>query len=51
MEIFDKRERNNNDIVIARSDKGCAVVIMNKIDYNNKIEDHLSNQTTYVAQA
>ena len=46
-----KELRNNNDIVIAPADKGRAVVIMNKVDYNNKIEDHLSDQTTYVAQA
>ena len=46
-----KELRNNNDVVIAPADKGFAVVIMNKIDYDNKIEDHLSGQTTYVAQA
>ena len=42
-----KEFKNSNAIVIAPADKGCAVVIINKIDYTNKIEDHLNDRTTY----
>ena len=37
----------NSDIVITRSDKGGGVVVMNKIDYNEKMMDLLNDTTTY----
>jgi len=37
----------NNDIVVLKSDKGWATVILNKADYRNKMLDHLHNSGSY----
>ena len=42
-----KSLKNNEDIVIAPADKGCAVVIMDKIEYIGKINEHLQDTETY----
>ena len=42
-----KSLKNNEDIVIAPADKGCAVVIMDKIEYIEKINEHLQDTETY----
>lgn len=39
--------KNNNEIVIKESDKGGALVIMDKLWYKRKIEDMLSEKDTY----
>ena len=39
--------RNNKDIVIVPADKGGKVVIMNKCDYIDKVEDKLNNADIY----
>jgi hypothetical protein len=36
--------------VIVPADKGCATVILNREDYHQKIESHLNDAETYVAQ-
>ena len=43
--------KNNSDIVIAPADKGCSVVILDKVDYKQKIQDHLSDSSTYQIQS
>ena len=42
-----KSLKNNEDIVIAPADKGCAAVVMDKIEYTGKINEHLQNIETY----
>ena len=42
-----KNLRNKSDIVILRADKGNATVVMNTSDYNAKINQLLSDETTY----
>ena len=37
----------SNDIIITRADKGSVNVIMNKIDYTNKVNLMLEDETTY----
>ena len=37
-----KNLRNNENIVILKADKGGATVVMNKIDYNTKMMEHLT---------
>lgn len=39
--------RNNKNIVIKKADKSAGIVIMNKIDYEQKINDMLNDVTTY----
>lgn len=39
--------RKNKNIVILKADKGNATVIMNRIAYDNKMEDHLNNSGCY----
>lgn len=36
-----KQLKKDESIIIAPADKGCAVVVMNKTDYKQKIDDHL----------
>lgn len=38
-----KALKSNNDIVICKPDKGNAVVVLNKTDYDNKMSDILSS--------
>ncbi|XP_065213372.1 uncharacterized protein LOC135840674 [Planococcus citri] len=40
-----KELTKNKDIIVTRADKGNATVIMNKVDYNNKIQQLLNDQT------
>ena len=40
--------RQNTDIVISKQDKGRGVVILNKLDYINKVYDVLSDVTKFV---
>ncbi|MFX0618098.1 reverse transcriptase domain-containing protein, partial [Escherichia coli] len=42
-----KNLRNRQDIVILRADKGNATVIMDTSDYNTKIQQLLSDESTY----
>ncbi|VDO98135.1 unnamed protein product [Schistosoma margrebowiei] len=44
-----KELRNNADIIILKPDKGSGVVIMNKLDYKNKIESILSDKSKFLA--
>lgn len=39
--------KKNKNIVILKVDKGNAIVIMNRIDYDNKMEEHLNNSGCY----
>ena len=39
--------RKNNNIVISRADKGGKVVVMNRVDYINKILSLLSDNDAY----
>lgn len=39
--------RNNDGIVVLKADKGGAMVIMNKIDYNTKMIEHLTTSGSY----
>ena len=43
-----KTLRNNNDIMILPADKGRAVVVMDKQEYKDKIQEILSDEKTYV---
>ena len=40
--------RKNNDLIILNADKSNKTVIMNKIDYNSKIYNLLSDNSTYI---
>jgi hypothetical protein len=40
-----KNLKSYSDIIITKSDKGNKTVILNKIDYNNKIYDILNDQS------
>jgi hypothetical protein len=42
-----KNLRNNENIVILKADKGGATVVMNRIDYNSKMKEHLTNTGSY----
>jgi len=42
-----KTLRNDDNIVILKVDKGGAIVIMDKEDYNLKMRDHLYNSGSY----
>jgi hypothetical protein len=42
-----KNLRNNENIIILRADKGGAIVVMNKIDYNTKMMEHLTTTGSY----
>ena len=39
--------KRNENIVVAPADKGCAVVVMDKHDYEVKVLEHLSDENTY----
>ena len=41
---------SDNRIVIVPADKGCATVVMNRLDYHQKVMDHLSDQDTYLRE-
>lgn len=36
--------RNNPDLIVTSADKGNTTIIMNKLEYDNKIENHYNNQ-------
>ena len=40
--------KNNKDILIPKADKSNKTVIMNKTDYNTKIENLLADDSTYI---
>ena len=40
--------KNNNDLIILNADKSNKTVIMNKIDYNSKIFNLSSDNSTYI---
>ena len=40
--------KNNNDIMILNADKSNKTVIMNRSDYNTKILNLLSDNSTYI---
>lgn len=40
----------NKDVVVVPADKGCAIVVMDRNDYHDKIKNHLSDQSTYVSE-
>jgi hypothetical protein len=42
-----KNLRNNENIVILKADKGGATVVMNRMDYNNKMIEHLTTTGSY----
>ena len=42
-EIYLKNIRSNEDIVILKSNKGGARVVLDRADYNGKMLDHLCN--------
>jgi len=39
--------RNNKNIVIKSADKGGGTVVLNTLDYENKMLEHLSNNVAY----
>jgi hypothetical protein len=39
--------RNNENIVILKADKGGATVVMNTMDYNTKMIEHLTTTGSY----
>ena len=39
--------KKDSNIKIVPADKGNTTVVMNKADYEAKIQDHLSNANTY----
>ncbi|XP_076056373.1 uncharacterized protein LOC143034326 [Oratosquilla oratoria] len=45
-----KELRDNNDILITTADKGGGIVILDKLDYVRKMEDLLSDPSTYTKQ-
>jgi hypothetical protein len=42
-----RKLKEDNSIVITQADKGNATVVMDKVDYEKKIEDHLLDNNTY----
>ena len=40
--------RNDSSIIITKADKSNSLVIMNKTDYDSKIQSHLNDTNTYV---
>jgi hypothetical protein len=42
--------KNDRNIVIVPADKGCATVVMNRDDYERKVEEHLNDVETYEKQ-
>ncbi|XP_065583937.1 uncharacterized protein LOC136042965, partial [Artemia franciscana] len=40
--------RKDSSIIITKADKSNSIVIMNKTDYDGKIQSHLNDTTTYV---
>ena len=42
-----KKLRNNKNIVILKADKGGATVVMNRMDYNTKMKEHLTTTGSY----
>ena len=42
-----KRHKNNNDIVILPPDKGHVIVVMDKTDYNHKMDTLVNDEHTY----
>ena len=40
--------RKVSSIIITKADKSNSIVIMNKTDYDGKIQSHLNDTTTYV---
>lgn len=42
-----KRLKNDNNITIAKADKGNITVVLNKSDYEQKIKEHLDNEIVY----
>ncbi|CAF1534379.1 unnamed protein product, partial [Rotaria sordida] len=42
-----KELKEDRSIIILRADKGNAVVIMNKLDYMNKVEELLEDQNKF----
>ena len=43
-----KRLRQNKDIVICKPDKGNSVVIMDRVDYNQRMLELISDKTKFV---
>ena len=41
------RLKNDDTIVIAKADKGNVTVVLDKVDYDSKIEEHLNDEATY----
>lgn len=39
--------KNNKDITILKGDKGNATIIMNRSNYDSKMENHLNNSGCY----
>ena len=42
-----RRLRNDKDIVILPTDKGCVTVVMDKKDYSHKMDSLVNNKQTY----
>jgi hypothetical protein len=42
-----KNLRNNKNIVILKADKGGATIVMNRMDYNTKMREHLTTTGSY----
>jgi len=40
--------KNNPDVIFTRADKGNVTVVIDKIEYLNKIETMLQDQNTYI---
>ena len=47
MEFPFKRHENHNDIVILPPDKGHVIVVMDKTDYNHKMDTLVNDEHTY----
>ena len=41
------RLKNDDTIVIAKADKGNVTVVLDKVDYDSKIVEHLNDEATY----
>ena len=41
------RLKNDDTIVIAKADRGNVTVVLDKVDYDSKIEEHLTDKATY----
>ena len=39
--------RNDENIIIAKADKGNTTVVLNKEDYDQKVKSHLNNENIY----